>query len=1234
MIEMQLPPPSYWQEFETLCRDLWSILWGDPNAQINGRSGQKQHGVDVYGQRVGTGKWCGLQCKGKTCWPECSLKAEDLQREVAKARSFLPSLSEFCIATTARRDASIQYEARRLTSENAKSGLFSVHLSFWDDIAHELLAHPELLKRHYPEIFRFAQTDGHRESLTASVIQPEDLYQSVQALLDGGLNSRPPQSQSSVNSQYHSAAFGQEVALGGDADSEALEETNASGPIEGWANRRVNDKVQVCVIGSQYLSVLGIIAVSPIPLSSTNLKRIFPNLPLSRAIAHLRRRGVLSTRDSKLTVAPNVQRQYLSEKVDVRNSLEMWVDALKVIRGHPDTDFYLSVQLVRLDRFNEAVSVLAEAGESLDEGSWNGTYLRVLEQLDDRRVWLRLEPHQRLSFLNALGLCRAREGQASGASMAFRRLRRSARSQKNQHYVGQSFMNAGVAHFHTGDMDAARREYEQAVRHARRVKDQILLGRAACNLANTLMSDDPKRVEELLRESELAKRESRDPSGLTAVFHARGVLELERGRWKLAETWFLKAEKEAEKCSDMHGQWLIEINLGVIAYETGEYEKALRRFDEIAKHTRELDYPSILLKAETWRAMALMELGRFRRAESAFRRVAGMHADCGQEIEETIAIHATGVMRLRIKEYRKARQILAQAGRRFRRLSSHDWYYKCRSDIAQTYLDEGRYDLVMRSLRDSARAAERHGVRYVAGRLWGDLAIYLAERRGADDGVRGAYQRAMARLRGEGKFREARLNLWKHLYLVTWAAGAFDRSIHWLRQLIRYTSRPTDRGLHGRAKDQLGTCYQELGRTSEAETAHREALRIAIDSNDAVLQASVNNNLGELLRKTGRGKEAIEHFRSCEGIAEAQGDIKGAIQTAHNRSLAMIDLNRLDDAEEILRDCRRRSLREGLWSEYVRSLHGLANLSWTRCRTQTAVRRYSKALAAALEHSVDSEGMRIRLNYSNALFWQNKHDEALAVVEPIMEDVKRWPDAHEYFCHYARLMDETEDATKRKVTWGHALQSARAVNATNSIAMAAGALAEIAYDEQDYTEVERYSLEALKHELDKYCKAELYIMRFQALIGLVKHSKAQAVLDEAVDMVDGSNLIEPKIDLVRIASDANWSDSRQRRSALRGYLYARYLSAEVGEDRIVDISMHIVLQLCSLPKPRRLQQIRSLKEWATRCLRDEPVFQSDSDEGSELLLPFTIAEGIAEDGRDVNHIGPAEFEKLMSKALD
>jgi hypothetical protein len=61
-----IPAPKDWQAFERKIRLLFEHSLGDPHTQNNGRIGQPQHGVDVYGRRGGpSGHYVGVQCKGK-----------------------------------------------------------------------------------------------------------------------------------------------------------------------------------------------------------------------------------------------------------------------------------------------------------------------------------------------------------------------------------------------------------------------------------------------------------------------------------------------------------------------------------------------------------------------------------------------------------------------------------------------------------------------------------------------------------------------------------------------------------------------------------------------------------------------------------------------------------------------------------------------------------------------------------------------------------------------------------------------------------------------------------------------------------------------------------------------------------------------------------------------------------------------------------------------------------------
>lgn len=163
----RFPPPRSWEEFETLCEDLFRQVWKDPGTQRNGRTGQPQHGVDVYGRPDGGVHYSGVQARNKVYHPTAVSVAE-LREEVEKAKRFVPALKSFVLATTAPNDAKIQEEARRLTETNEAKGLFSVAVWSWDELESRMKEYPEVLQLHYPQ-FVVGQPDAN--SPTAELVR-------------------------------------------------------------------------------------------------------------------------------------------------------------------------------------------------------------------------------------------------------------------------------------------------------------------------------------------------------------------------------------------------------------------------------------------------------------------------------------------------------------------------------------------------------------------------------------------------------------------------------------------------------------------------------------------------------------------------------------------------------------------------------------------------------------------------------------------------------------------------------------------------------------------------------------------------------------------------------------------------------------------------------------------------------------------------------------------------------
>jgi hypothetical protein len=146
--------PENWQDFESLCKKLWGEIWKCQEIMKNGRSGQNQSGVDVYGIPSTDDEYYGIQCKGKDEYTKKQLTEAEIDDEISKAKTFEPSLKKFYFTTTAVKDAKIEAVVRKKNIEHKKAGLFEVHLFSWEDIV-DLIHENEETYNYYVKSLNF-----------------------------------------------------------------------------------------------------------------------------------------------------------------------------------------------------------------------------------------------------------------------------------------------------------------------------------------------------------------------------------------------------------------------------------------------------------------------------------------------------------------------------------------------------------------------------------------------------------------------------------------------------------------------------------------------------------------------------------------------------------------------------------------------------------------------------------------------------------------------------------------------------------------------------------------------------------------------------------------------------------------------------------------------------------------------------------------------------------------------
>lgn len=137
-----IPRPRNWQDFERLCKKLFGEMFDCATTiKANGRAGQAQQGVDIYGVAKGAHEYFGIQCKARDDEAAATLTIEDFDAEITKAGAFKPALASFFVATTARKDVVLEQHARERDLASRASGGFTIVLYCWEDLADLIEGH-------------------------------------------------------------------------------------------------------------------------------------------------------------------------------------------------------------------------------------------------------------------------------------------------------------------------------------------------------------------------------------------------------------------------------------------------------------------------------------------------------------------------------------------------------------------------------------------------------------------------------------------------------------------------------------------------------------------------------------------------------------------------------------------------------------------------------------------------------------------------------------------------------------------------------------------------------------------------------------------------------------------------------------------------------------------------------------------------------------------------------------
>jgi cellulose biosynthesis protein BcsQ len=121
--------------------DALRVRWRDPDAQRNGRPGQRQHGVDIFGTH-----------RGRRVVAQCRLvqrvRVQEIEEVVKQAKWFEPTPSKLYFVVSLPRDARLQGQVRLLNERRRSEKKFEVGLLFAEDVYADLASDPGLVRKY------------------------------------------------------------------------------------------------------------------------------------------------------------------------------------------------------------------------------------------------------------------------------------------------------------------------------------------------------------------------------------------------------------------------------------------------------------------------------------------------------------------------------------------------------------------------------------------------------------------------------------------------------------------------------------------------------------------------------------------------------------------------------------------------------------------------------------------------------------------------------------------------------------------------------------------------------------------------------------------------------------------------------------------------------------------------------------------------------------------------------
>ena len=992
-------------------------------------------------------------------------------------------------------------------------------------------------------------------------------------------------------------------------------------------------KQKAALLNGEARLALGMIVASPILLPLNLYKRLFPETNWSRQARLLARYGLVDKDDGALRPSRHATKAVLEDETEFKRFSDLWIEKLESLKDHTDIALFLATHYIRAARMDDAVEVLSDIANSGVYGHTNETYLRLLKQVAQERLIQRLKPATRVKMFHALAVCLTKAGDYETALERFDRVRKENLRLKDQYWLGQYYVNSGIAYYLSGDVAAAARAYQKAIRHGERNDDDTLISRALGNLTQVKLSEgQPEAAIALLERSISAKRKGKDRLGIAVANAQMGTIEAGRRNYRVAIKHFRDSEGIFAEFDAVYELTKTHFNLGKAHAALGHHGNACRSFRKAMRLAEAEGASDLRMVATQGFAESCHVLKRFADIEEAYKELLASTEATEHGESRISAYFGIGISQLWRGLGEVGRGNLRHALQLARKLHKPPWEFKCLVALASP-TDRGVATPPLERLTRLALQEQTRENWEVAAKLW-ELTVGCFTEPTLLEKVEAAFASVAMCMERSGAKAEAKFSLLLKLYAWQRRANLCQSAITTLLKAEELAiAHKLTAGL-GEVIDERGTCCHILGLRNDALALHKRAVRMARKHNlRGQLRISLNN-LGETLLQVGKMKESLASFEESEKLSRSAGDLMNAIATAINRALAIEASGDQRRAGALFNRCCTEARGGGFWHENARSLLCLADLALRQGRLDDAAQRYRESLSVAKRHGLAELHMQAAVNYASLLNERGQPGKGMKLLSECEGNLGNHGTAYVNYYILAELCLATGDGCRARKNWELGKAAALAAGNADYVAMCAASLAELFEGEKEFDLAATELESAIMYERDPEGQAQLLTRMLRVHLLAEDSKKAEQTFEKARRLAESHRLVSSIVDIHVIAADFAWEKGNRasRVDALKGYLAAiAYGVIGNAPDCVSNAETHVVLRLTNVNLAPALGEFASMLDDARQCLPSKIL--SAKPIMRVVMWPFEVIQAVLPFVGDKRRF-PVELQRALERGRD